>query len=121
MSINVAILGASDKPDRFSYKALQSLKAHGFNPIPINPKKDAIDGVKCYVSLRDVKEPVDTLTLYVRAEISSKLTADILALKPRRVIMNPGTENDDLADACAKNDIQVIEGCTLVMLNTGQF
>ncbi len=45
----------------------------------------------------------------------------ILSLKPKRIIFNPGSENDELADLAKKKGIQVQEACTLVLLNTGQF
>lgn len=121
MNKNVAILGATDDPGKYANMALKSLLANGYNPIPVNPTKESIDGLRCYASLTDILEPIDTLTLYVRPAISTPLIADILAIKPRRVIMNPGTENQYLADECARNGIEVVEACTLVMLNTGQF
>jgi predicted CoA-binding protein len=121
MNVNVAILGATDDPEKYAYKALAMLREHGYRPIPINPKKTEIDGLDCYPSLHDFPEPVDTVTLYVRPAISSGLIDDILAAEPRRVIMNPGTENDALEAECGKHGIEVLRACTLVMLSTGQF
>ena len=121
MNKNVAILGATDDPTKYAHKALKSLQGHGYNPIPVNPTKETVDGLKCYPSLRDVPEQIDTITLYLRPSISSQLIDDILSVKPRRVIMNPGTENDELATACKQNGIEVVRACTLVMLKTGQF
>ncbi|MHB0999778.1 MAG: CoA-binding protein [Armatimonadota bacterium] len=121
MSENVAIIGASDDPDRYAYKAFKLLQAHGHNPIPVNPTKDSIEGIKCYPSIKDISDPIDTVTLYVRPSVSSEMTDDIIAAEPRRVIMNPGTENDDLAKACEDIGIQVVFACTLVLLGTDQF
>jgi hypothetical protein len=45
----------------------------------------------------------------------------ILSLKPKRIIFNPGAENDELYDLAKANNIQPIEACTLVLLSTGQF
>ena len=47
--------------------------------------------------------------------------AEILKLHPKRIIMNPGAENATLATAAQAQQIEVVEGCTLVMLRTGQF
>jgi hypothetical protein len=44
-----------------------------------------------------------------------------MALKPQRIIMNPGAESDALETVAQANDIEVIRGCTLVMLRTQQF
>ena len=116
---NVAVLGASPKPDRFSFKAVRMLKEHGYKPIPVHPAGHAVDGVAGVKSLDDIKGQVDTLTMYVNAEISSQQTEQILKLHPRRVIFNPGAENVDLEKILEDANIEVVRDCTLVMLDTG--
>lgn len=121
MSKSVAVVGATDKPGRYAYQALLDLKAHGFSPVPVNPKRDEVAGMKCYASVADAGVEIDTVTLYVRPDISSGMTDDIISARPRRVIMNPGAENVELARACENAGIEVIRACTLVMLRTGSF
>lgn len=121
MSQRVAILGASDNPERYAHRAFRMLKEYGHQPIPVNPTLKNIEGLPVVAKLSDVKAAVDTLTLYVRPEISTKLQDEILALKPKRVIFNPGTENPVLLEALEKNGIHTVEGCTLVLLRTEQF
>ncbi len=119
--MNVAVLGASDKPNRYSNQAVALLKTHGHNVFPVHPRHASIHGLTVYPRLADVPEPVDTVTLYLAADKSSRLENDLLALKPRRVIFNPGAENPALAAALEQNGIQTLEACTLVMLHTNQF
>lgn len=121
MSQQVVILGASNNPDRYANRAFHMLQEYGHKPIPVNPTLKEVDGVPVVPKLEDIHEPVDTLTLYVRPEISTKLRSEILALKPKRVIFNPGTENKELKEALEQNGIRTVEGCTLVMLRTKQF
>ena len=120
-SETVAVIGASPKPERYAYKAMQMLKEYGHKPIPINPAFDEVFGEPCYRKISDVPGPIDTVTLYLRAARSNPLIAEILASKPRRIIMNPGAENEELAEQARARGIEVVEGCTLVMLRTGQF
>lgn len=117
----VAVLGASPKEGRYSLKAVRMLKKYGHLPIPIHPSGHTVDGTESVRSLGDIRGEVDTLTLYVRASISDKLTSSILNLNPRRVIFNPGSENQKLAQKLAENSVIVVEDCTLVMLRTDQF
>ncbi|MBC7126091.1 MAG: CoA-binding protein, partial [Bacteroidales bacterium] len=42
-------------------------------------------------------------------------------LKPKRLIFNPGTENPELEKLARKHGIDVVEGCTLVMLSNGTY
>lgn len=118
---NVAILGASDNPERYAYKAFHMLKEYGHKPFPVHPTLTTLEGTPVVAHLRDLKTPIDTLTMYVGPKISSGLTSEILALRPRRVIFNPGSENPELQKVLAATGIAVEEACTLVLLRTHQF
>jgi uncharacterized protein len=117
----VAVLGASPKPDRFAYQALQLLNEHGHRTLPINPAFEEILGQECYPRVSDAPGPIDTVTLYLGDTRSTPLIDEIIKAKPRRIIMNPGAENNALATKAEEAGIEVVEGCTLVMLRTGQF
>jgi len=77
--------------------------------------------VATHVKLAAIDEPVHTITLYLGAARSSPLIDEIVAAKPQRIILNPGAENEELAAAASGAGIEVVEGCTLVMLRTGLF
>jgi hypothetical protein len=118
----VVIIGASNKPDRYSYKAFKMLKEYGHTPIPVHPVLKAIDDCTVVASLGNISEStVDTITLYVNPEILKNYIDDIIRIKPSRVIMNPGTESDDAEQLFLQNGINVLRACTLVLLRTGQF
>ena len=117
----VAILGASPKPDRYAYQALQLLREYGHRTLPINPAFDEILGEKCYPRISEAPGPIETVTLYLGETRSTPLIDEIIDAKPRRIIMNPGAENSALAAKAHEAGIEVVEGCTLVMLRTGQF
>ncbi len=119
--MNVAVIGASDKPERFSYQALGLLKQKGHQVFPVHQRLKSIDGMTVYPSIKEITQPIDTVTLYVAADISSSIAADILGAKPRRIIFNPGAENPDLAQKAKAQGITTIENCTLVMLRASNF
>ena len=75
---NVAILGASNDPNRYSYMAMVQLQECGHNPLLVNPRLDSIDEVKCYPHLNDIKEVIDTLTVYINPHISNSLAEEIV-------------------------------------------
>lgn len=117
----VAVLGASPNPERYSNQAVRLLARYDYRPIPVNPAFEEIEGLPCFPNLAAIGEPVHTITLYVGPARSTSLMEEILAAGPRRIIMNPGAENDALAEAASSAGIEVVEGCTLVMLRTGLF
>ncbi len=120
-SQNVVVLGASPKPERYSNQAVRQLLEHGHAVYPIHPTCDNIYEQTCYKRLENVPVKVDTLSMYVGPKRSSALLDSILQLKPKRIIMNPGTESDLIEAQATQNNIEVIRGCTLVMLRTQQF
>jgi hypothetical protein len=117
----VVILGASHNPERYSYKAMKVLQEHGHETVLVNRGVTEIEGQPVLADIGDVTGPVDTLTLYVKEEVSSLIQDKILALKPGRVIFNPSTKNIRLMMALDEADIPWIDGCTIVMLKSGQF
>lgn len=118
----VVVLGASDKPQRFSNKAIKKLQQYGHIVIPVHPRLREIERVAVAASLNDVPaNTVDTLTLYVGPERSTGLADAIVALHPKRVIFNPGTESELLQHKLSEHRIEWIEACTLVMLDSGVF
>jgi len=121
MKQKVAILGASQKTERYSYKALHMLLDHGHNVYPVHPVLKDIEGHPVYPSLSAIPDKIDTLTLYVGPRWIDPMIDEILALKPGRVILNPGTESPPLQAALDKVGIPYLEACTLVLLRTGQF
>lgn len=121
MAEKVVILGASDNPDRFAHKAMVMLEQYGHETILVNPSLNKIEGHAVHADLDQVPRPVDTLTMYVNPRISVNLKEKIIALKPKRVIFNPGTENPAIEFALKKTGIDTIHACTLVMLSTGQY
>lgn len=117
----VVVLGASPKPTRYSYQAVQMLDHQGYKVIPVHPKVSRIDRVPVVSDMRHVQRPVHTLTMYVGPARSKAMIKDILDLKPGRVILNPGTESHDLELALKNARIPYEHACTLVLLRTGQF
>jgi predicted CoA-binding protein len=117
----VAVLGASPNPDRYANKAIRRLLAGGHKVIPVNPGHDEIEGLAVAPRLSDIHEPVDTLTVYVGRARMAQFIEPVLALRPGRVILNPGTESEEFKRALAEAGIPCLEACTLVMLATKQF
>lgn len=120
-NLSVAVVGASPKADRYSNRAMQMLENYGHTPIPVAPAHSEILGRTVYRSLTDIAGPIHTVALYVGSERQTDIVADILRVKPVRVIFNPGTENPAAYDQLRTAGIEPLEACTLVMLSTGQF
>ena len=114
------VLGASENPDRYSYRAVRSLLQHGEEVVAVGIKEGMIDGVKILTG-RPAIEHVDTVTMYVGPKNQPEWYDYILSLKPKRIIFNPGAENPELEKLAQENGITPVEACTLVMLSIGNY
>jgi len=114
------VLGASSNPSRYSYLAMNRLNNlhHPVTGIGLRPGKAG--SIDISTELQPL-EGVDTVTLYLSAANQKQYYDYILSLHPKRIIFNPGAENDELAELAKKNGIQPMEACTLVLLSTGQY
>ena len=119
--MRTVIVGASPKPERYSNKAQKMLIANGHEVVGVRPGITEIAGMLCVPGLSDISGAVDTVTMYVGASKSASMISDLLALKPRRVIFNPGSENPVLEAALLEAGILVDHACTLVLLTTDQY
>ncbi len=114
------VLGASENPSRYSYLAINKLKAYGHSVEAIGKKGGKVNGIEIQTG-QPILSNIHTITLYLNPSHQQALYTYILSLKPQRIIFNPGTENDELVELAQKNGIKSLEACTLVMLSTGQY
>lgn len=119
--MNVAVVGASNKPDRYSYKAVMMLKEKGHVPFPVHPSLKAVEEIVVFPGIPAIPEPIDTITMYLSAANQKNIEDDILRSSARRVIFNPGAENPSLAERLRAAGKEAIDACTLVLLSTGRF
>ena len=114
------ILGASPNPERYSFLATSLLHEKGYPIYPFGIKNGLIQDIPILTEWPK-KGIIDTITLYIGPTGQKAYYESILALAPRRIIFNPGTENPELEQLAVQNGIQTQEACTLVLLKTGQY
>jgi uncharacterized protein len=114
------VLGASDNPARYSFLAVNNLRNHGHPVVAIGRKKTAIADITVDTESKPLSD-IDTVTLYLNPDHQRDYIDYIVSLHPKRVVFNPGTENEELQQRLEKEKIPYIEACTLVLLSTGQY
>jgi uncharacterized protein len=120
MSKKTLVLGASDNSSRYSYLAIQRLRNKGHEVVGIGKHPGIVEDVTIQTTKQQVEE-LDTVSLYLNPLHQKEYYDYILSLKPKRIIFNPGAENEELKQLALQNNIQPMEACTLVLLSTGQY
>lgn len=116
---NVLVVGASPNESRYSNIATKMLTDYKHTVYPYGIRKGEIAGIN--IELEWPKKAFDTVTMYVGPQLQDQYMQPIIDLKPKRVIFNPGTENDAFYAALDQAGIAYEEACTLVLLRTGQY
>jgi predicted CoA-binding protein len=116
------IIGATTNPGRYAYLAARMLTDYRHEIVPVGIKEGAVFGKE----ILDIFEKpqindVDTVTLYIGPQRQPEYYKYILGLKPKRIIFNPGTENDEFEKMAEEQGVEALQGCTLVMLRSGQY
>jgi predicted CoA-binding protein len=117
----VLLIGASNKPGRYSNMAMARLTDSGYRVIPVNPFSEIRTGEPTIHSLSCVNERIDTAVVYVRAELLAQDIEQLVRIAPSQVIFNPGTEGSELSHRLAEAGIITRNACVLVLLSTGEF
>ena len=114
------VLGASANPARYSNMAVKKLSAYKHPVIALGNRMGNI-GTTTIETEKKRFEEIDTVTLYLNPQNQAEYYDYILSLKPKRIIFNPGSENETFESLAKNNNIEVVEACTLVLLSTGQY
>lgn len=114
------VIGASDNPDRYAYKAIKSLQQKGNTVYAEGIRTGKVDEINISIEKKNYPN-VDTITLYVGPQNQPAWYDYILSIHPKRIIFNPGTENPELEQLAREKGIETTEACTLVLLSIGMY
>jgi uncharacterized protein len=122
MSKKTVVIGATTNPARYAFLAAHMLTEYDHEIVPMGIKKGELAG-KEILNIREkpVIRDVDTVTLYIGPRHQPEWYDYILSLKPKRIIFNPGTENDEFEKLAEDKGIEAMQACTLVLLRSHQF
>lgn len=114
------VLGASTNPSRYSYLGINKLVTHHHPVVAVGLKEGTVAGIDIMKG-QPVLEDIDTVTLYLNPTNQQPYYDYIIALRPKRIIFNPGTENEELQMLAQQHEIPTMEACTLVLLSIGKY
>ncbi len=114
------ILGATTKPERAAYKAIEMLVGKGHSVLALGQNMGEVAGIKIKTKAIPIKN-IDTVSLYINPTRQKDYYNYIVEAKPKRVVFNPGTENPEFYQLLELNNIKVEVACTLVLLTLNKY
>jgi predicted CoA-binding protein len=105
----IAVVGLSDKPERTSYMIAEALQHAGYRIIPVNPMlKGPVLGEKPYMSLTEIKEPIDIVNVFRRSETVLPVAEEAVKIGARSIWMQLGVVNEEAAELASEHGLTVI-------------
>ena len=107
----IALVGASDRPDRPSYEVMETLQHHGYRVIPVNPQitGEHVHGEFVFRDLAQLGDPIDMVDIFRRSEAAGAIVDEAIAIGAKAIWMQLG-----VSDAAAAARAEAA-GLTVVM------
>jgi len=115
------IIGASTNEERYSFKAFHKLRAAKHTVYALGFREGMLADTPIHTEHQAAWKEVDTVTLYLGPARQESYYEYLISLNPRRIIFNPGTENESFEKRLRDAGIQTEQSFTLVLLATNQY
>jgi predicted CoA-binding protein len=106
----IALVGASDRPDRPSYGVMRTLQEHGYRVFPVNPQitGEHVHGEYVWRELAQIGEPIDIVDIFRRPQAAGDAVDEAIAIGAKAVWMQLGVVNDEAAARAEAAGLQVV-------------
>lgn len=111
----IAIIGASRDRSKYGNKAVRAYQQRGDAVYPVNPHESEIEGLAAYPSVLNIPNPVDVASFYVPPETGLQVIEEVAQKRIKKVLLNPGSENDRLLRRCEELGLDATVACSILL------
>jgi uncharacterized protein len=104
----IAMVGASENPEKPSHRIFKEMLAAGYHVIPVNPRETSVLGEKAVASLAEIKEPVDIVDVFRRAEDTPPIADEAAAIGAKVLWLQAGVSNDETAARARAHGMTIV-------------
>lgn len=106
----IALVGASDRPDRPSNRVMAMLQRHGYRVIPVNPQitGEHVHGEFVWRELAQIGEPIDRVDIFRRPQAAGEAVDEAIAAGAKAVWMQLGVINEEAAARAEAAGLRVV-------------
>lgn len=106
----IALVGASDRPDRPSYGVMATLQRHGYRVIPVNPQitGEHVHGEFVFRDLEQLGDPIDIVDIFRRSDAAGAVVDQAIAIGAKAVWMQLGVIDHAAAERAEAAGLKVV-------------
>ena len=106
----IAVVGASSKPERDSYKVIESLLEHGYRVFPVNPNEEgsSVLGLNFYPNLSSIQQPIDMVDVFRTSDAVFEIAEEAIKIKAKVLWMQLEIINNDAANLAEASGLKVV-------------
>lgn len=113
--MNIALVWASNDTSKYWNKILHNLISKWHLVLPVNPKEEFIETIKCYKSLSDIKNKIDIINLVTPAKVTLEVLKEALNLWYKKVWCQPGASDEKVLEFLKENNFDyIIDACIMI-------
>ena len=113
----IALVGASDRPDRPSFRVMAGLQRHGYRVIPVNPQitGEHLHGEFVFRDLHQLGDPIDIVDIFRRSGAAGAAVDEAIAIGAKAVWMQLGVINHEATARAEAAGLKVVmDRCPLI-------
>ena len=107
----IAVVGVSDREEKFGFKIFRDLLAQGFDVYGVNPRGGEVLGKQIYKSLKDLRPIPDVVITVVPHQITERIVDECAVLGVKELWMQLGSESDLAIQKAKKSNLNFYSGC----------
>lgn len=118
---NWAVVGVTEKKDRWGYKIWKKLKEHDYKTYGVSPNYEELEGDKIYSSVTEIPEKIDVLDMVVSPKIAMNILDEARASDIEYIFFQPGTYNDKVLEKADSLGFKyLVDDCIYAILRNNE-
>ena len=110
-----AVIGSFRNESKYAYQILKALKDKGYEVYPVNPRLKKVEGLTCYISVKDIPVICDVADIVTPPAVTERIVRECKEKGITRVWLQPGAESNEAIKFCKENDINVVYNLCVMM------
>lgn len=111
----IAVVGASNNPDKFGYKIYKDLKDAGYKVYPVNAREEEVQGDKAYPNIGSLPEKPDVIDIVTPPKVTETIVKEAQEQGIDIVWMQPGAESQEAIAYCQQRGMNVIHNSCIMV------